>query len=193
MSQPSIFSEREQEVVARLLEGKSNKQIALALHITIRTVEFHLGNIYSKLQVPSRSEAIIKLSNRLLWKSTGEPEYHELRQATVEVESQIAENKRKPFGSAWRLSVKTLLYVGTALMAVLVIVFLSLANPRKNQVAEQSTVIPSQTPLFLLAHPAVQLQLRRRPFHPGSKSWPKNGNWPPNTIRPSKQRCKRAR
>jgi len=83
MSRHSIFSEREEEVIACLLHGKSNKQIALALHITVRTVEFHLGNIYSRLQVASRSEAIIKLSNRQLWESTGKPENDELRQATV--------------------------------------------------------------------------------------------------------------
>jgi hypothetical protein len=44
-----------------LLQGKSNKQIALALGIAERTVEFHLKNIYAKLQVNSRVELILKL------------------------------------------------------------------------------------------------------------------------------------
>jgi DNA-binding CsgD family transcriptional regulator len=146
MNRNSIFSEREQEVIARLLEGKSNKQIALALHITVRTVEFHLGNIYSRLQVASRSEAIIKLSNSQLWKPTGEPGNYELRQATVETGSQSIENKGKLFGSTWRLPVKSFLYIGTGLIAVLVIVFLSLSNPGKDKIAEQSTATASQTP-----------------------------------------------
>jgi len=55
------LSRREQEVVELLLQGKSNKQIASALGISEHTVEFHLKNIYSKLQVSSRSEAILKL------------------------------------------------------------------------------------------------------------------------------------
>ncbi len=55
------LSKREQEVVQLLLAGKSNKQIASALHITERTVEFHLKNIYHKFQVSSRVELVIKL------------------------------------------------------------------------------------------------------------------------------------
>jgi DNA-binding CsgD family transcriptional regulator len=145
MTRHSIFSEREEEVIACLLQGKSNKQIALALHITVRTVEFHLGNIYSKLQVASRSEAIIKLSSRPLWESTGKPENDELWQATVEGEGQPAEDKGKLFGSVWRLPVKTFIYIGIGLVAVLVIAFLSLSKPVGNKVAEQSTAIASQT------------------------------------------------
>lgn len=60
------LSNREREVVNLLLEGKSNKQIALALHITENTVEFHLKNIYSKVQVRSRTELIVKLGNSVV-------------------------------------------------------------------------------------------------------------------------------
>lgn len=60
------LSKREQEVVKLLLEGKSNKLIALALHITENTVEFHLKNIYSKFQINSRTELIIKLGNSVV-------------------------------------------------------------------------------------------------------------------------------
>jgi len=41
------FTERENDVINLLIEGKSNKQIALELIISNRTVEFHLGNIYT--------------------------------------------------------------------------------------------------------------------------------------------------
>ena len=60
------LSNREREVVKLLLEGKSNKQIGLSLHITENTVEFHLKNIYSKYQVSSRTELIIKLGNSVV-------------------------------------------------------------------------------------------------------------------------------
>jgi DNA-binding CsgD family transcriptional regulator len=56
------LSRREYEVVALLLEGKSNKQIATILDISISTVEFHLTNIYAKLGISSRTEAILLLS-----------------------------------------------------------------------------------------------------------------------------------
>lgn len=61
MKQGNQLSRREEEVAELLLQGKSNKQIALALNITERTVEFHLQNIYAKLDVDSRVEAILKL------------------------------------------------------------------------------------------------------------------------------------
>jgi DNA-binding CsgD family transcriptional regulator len=61
------LSQREEEVVELLLQGKSNKQIAAALHIAERTVEFHLKNIYAKFKVSSRVELILALG-----KSTGD-------------------------------------------------------------------------------------------------------------------------
>jgi DNA-binding NarL/FixJ family response regulator len=57
------FSPREQQVIEQLLQGKSNKQIALALGLSVRAVEFHLGNLYAKLGVASRTEAALKLSD----------------------------------------------------------------------------------------------------------------------------------
>jgi DNA-binding CsgD family transcriptional regulator len=66
MDQFNGLSNREREVVKLLLEGKSNKLIASALHITDNTVEFHLKNIYSKFQVSSRMELVIKLGNSVV-------------------------------------------------------------------------------------------------------------------------------
>ena len=61
MEQFNKLSKREWEVARLLLEGKSNKLIALSLGISDRTVEFHLKNIYNKLQVSTRVELILKL------------------------------------------------------------------------------------------------------------------------------------
>lgn len=61
MSSLNLLSKREQDVVNLLLEGKSNKMIALALGITERTVEFHLKNIFIKYQVNSRMELVLNL------------------------------------------------------------------------------------------------------------------------------------
>jgi DNA-binding CsgD family transcriptional regulator len=55
------LSKREKEVLNLVLQGKSNKQIALSLDISVRTVEFHLKNIYAKFQVDSRIELILEL------------------------------------------------------------------------------------------------------------------------------------
>ena len=52
------LSKREREVLQMLTEGADNNAIAASLEITINTVEKHLKNIYRKLGVSSRSEAI---------------------------------------------------------------------------------------------------------------------------------------
>ncbi len=67
------LSRREWEVIELLLQGKSNKLIALSLGISDRTVEFHLKNIYAKCQVSSRIELILKLGNATGALKTGYP------------------------------------------------------------------------------------------------------------------------
>ncbi|NJL63928.1 MAG: helix-turn-helix transcriptional regulator [Methylacidiphilales bacterium] len=47
--QESKFTEREQEVLELILEGKSNPIIAQALYISINTVKKHIHNIITKL------------------------------------------------------------------------------------------------------------------------------------------------
>jgi len=54
------LSKREKEVLKLVLQGKGNKQIALFLDISVRTVEFHLKNIYAKFEVSSRIELLLK-------------------------------------------------------------------------------------------------------------------------------------
>jgi DNA-binding CsgD family transcriptional regulator len=53
------LTEREIDVLRLLLEGRANKDIALQLKISVRTVKFHLDNLYSKIGVNSRVEAVI--------------------------------------------------------------------------------------------------------------------------------------
>lgn len=54
------LTEREQEVLHWLVQGASNEAIAKHLHITIATVKAHLTAIFEKLQVTSRTQAIVK-------------------------------------------------------------------------------------------------------------------------------------
>jgi len=53
------LSKREREVLQILTEGADNNAIAASLEITINTVEKHLANIYKKLGMTSRTEAIL--------------------------------------------------------------------------------------------------------------------------------------
>ncbi|MEZ0396607.1 MAG: helix-turn-helix transcriptional regulator [Anaerolineales bacterium] len=89
---PTTFSRREREVIELLLQGKSNKQIAAALHLSGRTVEFHLSNIYAKLGVASRTEAVLKLSAADLRESAGGPARLDLRPSAVEKADETSDN-----------------------------------------------------------------------------------------------------
>jgi len=49
---------RERELLAALADGMTNAQIAGAFDISVNTVKFHLKNLYEKLDVKSRSQAV---------------------------------------------------------------------------------------------------------------------------------------
>lgn len=54
------LSERERAVLDQIARGLNNHEIAGQLHITVKTVSNHISNIFSKLQVADRAQAIIR-------------------------------------------------------------------------------------------------------------------------------------
>lgn len=54
------LSEREREVLALLVDGRSNPEIARRLTVTLKTVQNHVSNICTKLQVADRTQAVLR-------------------------------------------------------------------------------------------------------------------------------------
>ena len=64
---PSGLSRREEEILQELVNGNSYKSTADHLFISVHTVRFHIRNIYEKLHVHSKSEAVSKaLKDKLI-------------------------------------------------------------------------------------------------------------------------------
>ncbi len=61
------LTERELDVLRLLARGSANKQIGVSLHISESTVKTHVANIFQKLDVSDRTEAVaIALTRRLI-------------------------------------------------------------------------------------------------------------------------------
>jgi DNA-binding NarL/FixJ family response regulator len=55
-----LLSPREHDVLRQVARGRTNKEIASALHVTEGTVKNHLTNIFSRLGVLDRTQAALK-------------------------------------------------------------------------------------------------------------------------------------
>jgi DNA-binding NarL/FixJ family response regulator len=54
----AALTKREREVLTLLAEGRSNRELAAAMFVTLATVKTHLAHIYTKLDASNRNEAI---------------------------------------------------------------------------------------------------------------------------------------
>jgi len=153
MAQFNQLSNREWEVVKLLLQGKSNKLIALSLGISDRTVEFHLKNIYAKFQVSSRIELILKLGN-----ATGGLETIKLGHSTVADNGEVSENRdrlnlRMNWATSLRATVSIIgkeLEMKTFLNSIFVGTTTSLITGFLWLLAISSQLLPNQIKTFIV-------------------------------------------
>lgn len=76
VSMPPL-SDREMEVLREAARGLPNKDIARRLNLSVRTIHTHLGNIFAKLGVGSRTEAVL-LALRRSWIALDDTEHPDL-------------------------------------------------------------------------------------------------------------------
>jgi len=138
----SQFSEREKEVIGLLLQGKSNKQIALSLGISASTIEYHLKNVYKKLQVNSRTEAVLRLG-----KSIGNDTSGKLGKSIVEINGEPTDNGGKSI-STRRIPMNKMFYIiGGGLLTTTLVVVLWLTNIPAQNAEVMPTAQASVTPM----------------------------------------------
>jgi DNA-binding NarL/FixJ family response regulator len=56
---PGALTSREREVLAELAQGRSNREIARALHVSEKTVKTHVSSVLAKLGVQDRTQAAL--------------------------------------------------------------------------------------------------------------------------------------
>jgi DNA-binding CsgD family transcriptional regulator len=134
------FSNRERQVIQLLIQGKTNKEIALALGVSVRAIEFHLSHIYSKLGVSSRTEAALKLSDLRLRESAG----GELRESTVPERDESDDNNETSI-STRRIPVNRPFLVGLGILIATSVFYVGSIYQMAKARASAQEVIPTPT------------------------------------------------
>jgi DNA-binding CsgD family transcriptional regulator/N-acetylneuraminic acid mutarotase len=150
------FSGREGQVVRLLMQGRSNNQIAYELGISVRTVEYHLGKVYAKLGVASRSEAILKLSRAGLWESAI-PKEGALGESRVEKGDGIGDDEAITGSIPMQNPHNPEAFNRSWAAAILVLLFL--------------IVILISAGLMLFAQGIIQLPFKRQEVSPTAAAW----------------------
>ncbi len=91
VSMPPL-SDREMEVLREAARGLPNKDIARRLNLSVRTIHTHLGNIFAKLGVGSRTEAVL-LALRRGWIALDDTEHPDLTGTVSVAEAAPAEGE----------------------------------------------------------------------------------------------------
>jgi DNA-binding CsgD family transcriptional regulator len=71
LTAPEKLTQQELQIALRVAEGRSNRDVAEALFLSPKTVEFHLTRVYRKLDVNSRAELIRLLAREGVGASIG--------------------------------------------------------------------------------------------------------------------------
>lgn len=133
----NLLSDREIEVLQLVGQGKSNKEIAIDLNISVNTVKVHIGNIFQKINVTSRTEATLFAIEHGIIKSPASQITDEEQEDSI-TESQEAKAPLQKFArhNRWLL-----LIIGLLIIAGL---YLIIAKPAFLMPRDTPTNLPQQ-------------------------------------------------
>ena len=133
----NLLSDREIEVLQLVGQGKSNKEIAMDLDISVNTVKVHIGNIFQKINVTSRTEATLFAIEHGIIKSPANQIEEEEQETPV---TEIQETKL-----TWReiLSQKRWLFIFLGLLIVASL-YAVIAKPAFLMPRQNSAEMPPQ-------------------------------------------------
>lgn len=114
----NLLSEREIEVLQLVGQGKSNKEIAIDLNISINTVKVHIGNIFQKTNVTSRTEAtLFAIEHGIIKSPVSQNETDENKSDSAVAENSSDEKSKSLLNNRWSLVILgVLLLAGLALL-----------------------------------------------------------------------------
>jgi len=143
----NVLSERETEVLQLVAQGFANKEIARELFLSPNTIKVHLRNIYGKLGVSSRTEAMMVA----------------VREGWVIVEEEIAEADTAPAASQPFAPIARWQRIFLLGALLLLIVALAWTWPLSTPVEELSScpLLENQGPVELAGPPSLPSRWRR--------------------------------
>lgn len=100
MADNTELTTRETEILALIAEGKSNKEIAAELVISINTVKVHVSNIFQKIEVSSRTEATLYAIENGIVSAPGQ---NLVTENIPEVKTDLLEDKPNWIKRSWKL------------------------------------------------------------------------------------------
>lgn len=68
-----VLTAREKEIIQWIAKGHKNRDIARALHVSEHTIKTHIYNIYKKIDVPNRFQAVLWASQHFAFHPSGAP------------------------------------------------------------------------------------------------------------------------
>lgn len=128
----NLLSDREIEVLRLVGQGKSNKEIAMDLDISVNTVHVHIGRIFKKINVTSRTGATLYAIENGIISPTLPPDFQESENNAVESNSLPAEKKT---------FITKITILGMIILAIVIFAFVMFLINRPNKPAKPSSTL----------------------------------------------------